>query len=163
MRISLIVAAAENHVIGRDGDLPWHLPADLRYFKNTTMGHPVIMGRRTWESFDGGLPGRRCIVLSRNPQLELEGAATAGSLEEAIQMAGEAEEIFIAGGGEIYRIAMEQELADRILLTRIHATVEGDATFSPLDPQVWRCDSRDRRDADDRNEYACSFESWLRS
>ncbi len=163
MRISLIVAAAENNVIGLDGELPWHLPADLRHFKNTTMGHPVIMGRRTWESFEGGLPGRRCIVVSRNPDLVLEGAATATSLEEALECAGEAEEIFIAGGGEIYRLAIERGLADRILLTRIHTAIEGDATFPPLDPDVWQCDSSDRREPDERNEYACTFESWLRS
>ena len=161
MRISMIVAAAENNVIGRDGDLPWHLPVDLRYFKDTTMGHPVIMGRRTWESFDGGLPGRRCIVVSRNPDLKLDGAETTTSLRDAIDAVNGSEEVFIAGGGEIYRLAFD--LAHRILLTRIHTTIDGDATFPPLDPNVWRRESADRREADDRNAHACTFETWLRS
>ena len=128
MRISLIVAAAENNVIGRDGDLPWHLPVDLRFFKNTTMGHPVIMGRRTWESFEGGLPGRACIVVTRNQSLELEGATVATSLEAALAEAGNAQDVFVAGGGEIYRMAME--MADRIVLTRVHAQINGDCHIS---------------------------------
>ena len=161
MRISLIVAAAENNVIGRDGDLPWHLPVDLRYFRDTTMGHPVIMGRRTWESFEGGLPGRRCIVLSRNPGLAIDGATTATSLAEAVEQSAGAEEVFIAGGGEIYRLALESGLPDRVLLTRIHAAFEGDATFPPLDQSDWICDSRDHREPDEKNAHACTFEAWL--
>ena len=161
MRISLIVAAAENHVIGRDGDLPWHLPADLRYFKDTTMGHPVIMGRRTWESFEGGLPGRRCIVVSRNPDLRLDDAVTVTSLDDAIAEAGDAAEVFIAGGGEIYRLSMER--ADRILLTRIHDEFEGDASFPALDPAAWHLESAERREADERNASACTFEVWVRA
>lgn len=160
MTISLIVAAAENNVIGRDGDLPWHLPADLKFFKKTTMGNPVIMGRRTWESFEGGLPGRDCIVVTRNPNLVIEEAAVVSSLESAIAEAGDATEIFVAGGGEIYRLAMP--LADRIVLTRIHASPDGDATFPPLDEEAWHRTSSDHREADDRNAHACTFEIWQR-
>lgn len=160
MILSLIVAAAENDVIGRDGDLPWHLPADLKFFKETTMGCPVIMGRRTWESFEGGLPGRDCIVVTRNPDLDIEEAVVASSLESAIAEAGEAAQVFIAGGGEIYRLAMP--LADRIILTRIHASPDGDATFPPLDEQTWRRDSSEHREADERNAHACTFEIWQR-
>ena len=105
MPITLIVAAAENNVIGRDGDLPWHLPADLRYFKQTTTGHVVIMGRRTWDSFEGALPGRRNVVLTRNGALVLDGADTVSTLEDAMALAGD-KDIFIAGGGELYRMAM---------------------------------------------------------
>ena len=160
MRISLIVAAAENNVIGRDGDLPWHLPVDLRFFKNTTMGHPVIMGRRTWESFEGGLPGRACIVVTRNQDLELEGASVATSLEGALAEAGNAQDVFIAGGGEIYRMAME--MADRIVLTRVHAQINGDATFPTLDETLWHRTSAERHEVDDRNDHACTFEIWER-
>lgn len=160
MRISLIVAAAENNVIGRDGDLPWRLPVDLEHFKNTTMGHPVIMGRRTWDSFKGGLPGRACIVMTRNPELQLEGAEVVTSLEAALASAGDARDVFIAGGGEIYRMAMEW--AHRIVLTRVHADVDGDAGFPVLDDSVWHRTSAERHEADDRNPHACTFEIWER-
>ncbi len=159
MSISLIVAASENDVIGRDGDLPWHLPADLRFFKETTMGHVVIMGRRTWDSFDGALPGRRNVVLTRNSDLELEGADTVSTLDDALRMA-DGQEIFIAGGGELYRMAMP--MAERIFMTRVHMNVEGDTTFPEIDSTAWvRTDAR-TQDVDDRHAAACTFETWMR-
>ena len=159
MSITLIVAAAENHVIGREGGLPWHLPLDLRFFKETTMGHALIMGRRTWESFNGSLPGRRTIVLSRNDDLLLEGAEVANSLDSALEMAGEGD-VFIAGGGEIYSMALP--LADRILMTRVHAEVEGDATFPEIDADDWSMTESNRHESDDENCHACTFETWMR-
>ncbi len=160
MTITLIAAASENEVIGRDGSLPWHLPVDLRHFKETTMGRAVIMGRRTWDSFDGSLPGRRNIVITRNRSLEVEDAVTATSLDEALDLAGESEEIFIAGGGEIYRIALP--LADRVCLTRVHAVIDGDARFPSLDPLQWECVESRRHEADEHNPIACTFETWQR-
>ena len=159
MTVTLIVAAAENDVIGHEGDLPWHLPADLRYFKDTTMGHAVVMGRRTWDSFPGPLPGRRNIVITRNHDLVIENADVVTSLDDAMSCAGDGD-VFIAGGGEIYRMAMP--LADRILLTRVHVDAQGETTFPPIDGELWiQTDSR-LQDADDRHEFSCTFETWLR-
>ena len=159
MSITLIVAAAENHVIGREGGLPWHLPVDLRYFKETTMGHTLIMGRRTWESFSGSLPGRRSIVLSRSDALLLEGAEVATSLDSALEMAGEGE-VFIAGGGEIYSMALP--IADRILMTRVHIEVEGDASFPEIDTGDWSMTESRRQESDAENCHACTFQTWMR-
>jgi len=159
MPITLIVAAAENNVIGRDGDLPWHLPADLRYFKQTTTGHVVIMGRRTWDSFEGALPGRRNVVLTRNGALELDGADTVSTLEDAMALAGD-KDIFIAGGGELYRMAMP--LADRILMTRVHMDVDGDTTFPAIDESEWQRTEAHAHDVDERHAAACTFETWMR-
>ena len=159
MTVTLIVAAAENDVIGREGDLPWHLPADLRFFRDATMGHAVVMGRRTWDSFSGALPGRRNIVLTRNNDLVIENADVVTSLDDAMNCAG-AGDVFIAGGGEIYRMAMP--LADRILLTRVHVDAQGETTFPPIDDELWvKTDAR-HQDVDDRHEFACTFETWLR-
>lgn len=159
MSITLIVAAAENHVIGRAGGLPWHLPLDLRFFKETTMGHALIMGRRTWESFNGRLSGRRTIVLSRNDDLLLEGAEVATSLDSALEMAGEGD-VFIAGGGEIYSMALP--LSDRILMTRVHVEVEGDASFPEIDADDWSMTESKRHESDAENCHACTFETWMR-
>ena len=159
MSISLIVAASENNVIGRDGDLPWHLPADLRFFKETTMGHVVIMGRRTWDSFDGALPGRRNVVLTRNRDLVLDGADVVSTLDDALQLA-DGQESFIAGGGELYRMAMP--MAERILMTRVHMNVEGDTTFPEIDPATWVRTEARMQDVDDRHAAACTFETWMR-
>jgi dihydrofolate reductase len=159
MTLTLIVAAAENDVIGRDGDLPWHLPADLRFFKETTTGHAVVMGRRTWDSFVGALPGRRNIVLTRNQELTIDGADVVTTLDAAMQRAGE-DDVYIAGGGEIYRMALP--MADRILLTRVHVRAEGETTFPVLDDSIWVRTSSTRHEADDRHECAYTFEVWLR-
>ena len=159
MPITLIVAAAENNVIGRDGDLPWHLPADLRYFKQTTTGHVVIMGRRTWDSFEGALPGRRNVVLTRNVELVLDGADTVSTLDDAMALAGD-QDIFIAGCGELYRMAMP--LADRILMTRVHMDVDGDTTFPAIDESEWKRTEARTHDIDERHAAACTFETWMR-
>ncbi len=137
MRISIIVAAAENGIIGREGGLPWHLSADLRRFKRLTMGHTLLVGRRTWESIGRPLPGRRMMVLSRSGQPGIEGAEVFGDFDEAIESArqrGESE-LFVAGGGEIYRLALPY--AQRIYLTRVHLAADGDVDFPELDPEGW--------------------------
>ncbi len=138
MQISIIAAMAENGVIGRDGQLPWHLKADLQRFKRLTMGHTIIMGRKTWESIGRPLPGRRMVVVTRQNGYQAEGVQVAASLDDALALARLAgdEEAFIIGGAEIYRLALP--LADRLYLTRVLAPVEGDTTFPEFDASHWR-------------------------
>lgn len=166
-RLTLVVAAAENGVIGRDGDLPWRLSADLARFKRLTIGHPLIMGRKTYESIGRPLPGRVSIVLTRQADWYpgSEAVLVATQLDAAIELAKDAPEVssdeaFVIGGGEIYRLTIPH--ADRVQLTRVHATVEGDATFPDLDPTEWRLADSEEQPADDRNEHACTFEVWDR-
>jgi dihydrofolate reductase len=137
--LSLIAAQARNRVIGRDNTMPWHLPADLKHFKALTMGRPVIMGRKTFESIlatlGKPLPGRSNIIISRNRQFTAGGCTVVGSLEQAIASCGTAEEAFVIGGGEIYRQALP--LAQRLHLTEIDAEFAGDATFPDFDKAQW--------------------------
>ena len=125
--IVLVAAVAENGVIGRDGALPWHLPADLAHFKRVTWGHPILMGRRTFAVIGRALPGRRNIVLTSNPNFVAPGVETAASLKQALSLAGDVPQIMVIGGAELYRAALP--LARRIYLTRVHARIEGDAFF----------------------------------
>ncbi|HRK17720.1 MAG TPA: dihydrofolate reductase [Hyphomicrobiaceae bacterium] len=145
--ISIIVAVARNGVIGRDGKMPWHNPSELAYFKATTMGKPIIMGRKTYQSIGRALPGRRNIVVTRDRGFSAAGVETVASLDAAIARAtvpqpGAAapDEIMIIGGGQIYAEALPR--AARVYLTRIDASPEGDATFPPLDPARWRESTR---------------------
>ena len=135
MRVSIIAAFSLNRVIGLRTRIPWHLPEDLKRFKQTTMGHTLVMGRVTWESIGRPLPGRVTIVVSRQPGYRAEGALVASSVEEALTMARD-DEVFIAGGAMIYEAALP--LADRILLTVVEAEYEGDAFFPPIDATRWR-------------------------
>jgi dihydrofolate reductase len=155
MQISLIVAAAENDVIGRAGRLPWRLPADLRHFKQLTMGHHLIMGRKTFESIGRPLPGRTSIVLSRRQDFPAPEVLLAGSLDEALRRAGGDGEVFIVGGADVYRQALP--LADRIYLTRVHADIAGDTYFPALPPGQWVLRESRRQAADAKNEYDYSF------
>lgn len=139
MQISLVVAVAENGVIGRDGGMPWRLSTDMQRFKATTMGKPVIMGRKTWESFPKRpLPGRHNIIVTRDRSYQAEGATTVASLEAGLELArGEgAAEACIIGGGEIYAAAIS--LADRLDVTHILAEIDGDTRFPPIDPAIWQ-------------------------
>lgn len=129
-RITFHVARSDNNIIGRDGALPWRLPEDLKRFKAMTMGKPMVMGRKTFESFPAPLPGRRHIVLTRDPAWHAEGAEVARSVDEAIALAGDVEEIAVIGGAEIYALFMPH--AGRIELTEVHRTVEGDTRMPPL-------------------------------
>ena len=140
MPVSLIAAVAANGVIGKDGDLPWHLPADLKRFKRLTSGHHLIVGRATWESIGKPLPDRTFVVVTRSPGEEEPGVTFVRSVEEGIrcaQQAGDASP-FVAGGSGIFREALERELVDRIELTRLHRDYAGDARFPPFDPRRWR-------------------------
>jgi dihydrofolate reductase len=165
--LALIVAAAENDVIGRDNQLPWHLPKDLAYFKRVTMGKPIVMGRKTFESIGRPLPGRTNLVISRNPDWQAEGVRTLPTIESAFALAREialidgAEELMVIGGAEIYAAALP--LADRIYLTRVHAEVAGDAHLPAINWSQWREQSRERHSAGDGNPYDYSFVVYERS
>jgi len=156
--ISLIVATGEDRAIGKDNGMLWHLPDDFRFFKNTTMGHPLIMGRKTFESLKGALPGRRNIVVSRKPDYRPTGAEKVESIEEALQLAASENpsEIFIAGGGQIYKETLD--LADRLYLTLVHASFPDAEVFFPkLDADNWQEVKRIFHPADDRHQYAFTF------
>ena len=140
-RLNLVVAWARRRVIGRGGRLPWHLPEDLRHFKRTTLGHPIVMGRRTWESIGRPLPGRRSIVVTRNPGWSAPGCERAGSLAQALAMCEGAQEVFVIGGAELFGEALP--LAQRLFLTEIDADFEGDTVFPPADLSGWRETSRE--------------------
>jgi dihydrofolate reductase len=135
MQLSLIVAYAQNNVIGRDNTLPWKLPSDLAHFKRTTLGHPVIMGRKTWESLGRPLPGRRNIVISSNPHYAAPGAQCVTSLTRAIEAIQDVEQAFVIGGAQIYQEALP--LAQQVIATEVQAHIEGDAFFAPLDKKHW--------------------------
>ncbi len=154
-RLSLIVAMTPEQVIGANNALPWHLPADLAYFKATTLGCPVIMGRKTHESIGRPLPGRQNIVVSRNRRLSAPGCVVAGSLEEALDMAESARELFVIGGAALYETALPH--ADRLYLTEVCAAIPGDTHFPPITPSEWREVSRKEHPRDARNAHDLSF------
>jgi dihydrofolate reductase len=156
--ILLVVARADNGVIGKDGKLPWHIPSDLKHFKRVTMGAPMIMGRRTFESLPGLLPDRRHIVLTRDRKWRSDGAEVTHSIEEALETAG-AEKVSIIGGAEIF--ALFEPLASRVELTEVHEDVEGDTSMPLFDPAHWREDSREEHPAED-GRPAHSFVTLLR-
>jgi dihydrofolate reductase len=160
MRISIIVAVAENGVIGKDGGLPWRLPADLKRFKALTTGHCIAMGRRTWDSIGRPLPQRTSIVISRNKGLNLDGAKVVHSLDGAVMTAAQDDELFVIGGGEIYREAMAR--ADRLYLTRVHKEVEGDATFPEIDESEWQMASEEAHLADEKHDAPFTFQVFNR-
>jgi dihydrofolate reductase len=135
-RIALIVARARNGVIGRDGGLPWKIPGELAHFKRTTMGHPVVMGRRTWESIGRPLPGRRNIVVTRNADFAAAGAEVAASLDAALALCAGSNEVFVIGGAELYAQALPR--ASRAVVTEIDADYDGDAHFPALSPAEWQ-------------------------
>ena len=154
--VALIAAASDNGVIGRDNDLPWHLPADLKRFKRLTTGHHMIMGRKTWDSIGRRpLPGRPTIVITRDRSYESADAQVAHSVPQALDLVGEDNEVFIAGGEAIYRLALP--LADTIYLTRIHADFDGDTFLPEIDPDEWDVVDEERHEPDERNRYAYTF------
>ena len=161
--LSLIVAASSNNAIGKDNQLLWHLPNDLKFFKNCTWGMPVIMGRKTFESVNKPLPGRFNVVISRQAGWKAEGVRVAADLGEAIRFAQEtnANEIFIIGGGEIYRQAFDQ--ASTIYLTRVHASFEADAFFPEIDSAAWELCRNVDFPSDDKHAYPYSFQTWKRT
>ncbi len=164
MMIALIVAASENNVIGKDNTLPWRLPDDLKFFKEKTEGHPLIMGRKTFESLPGLLPNRRHIIVTRDRDYNADSAEEASSLDEAIMFAHKdnpAEQIYIIGGGDIFAQAMD--IANVIYLTRVHADVKGDVFFPEIDMNQWEEVERTEHPADERHQYAFSFITYRKT
>lgn len=155
-RLSLIVAMAKNRVIGAAGKIPWHLPNELQLFKSVTMGHHIIMGRKTWESINRLLPGRATVIVTRQHEFSMPGALIAHTLEEAIARCAGDSEIFVIGGGELYRAALP--LADRIYLTVVDAEPAGDTLMPELEPGAWRLHSAQDYPRDERHAHAYRFE-----
>ncbi len=155
MIISIIAAVADNRVIGNKNSLPWHLPADMEYFKKTTAGKPIIMGARTFESIGKALPGRKNIVLSDDKNYKIEGCVVTGSIEEALREAEPSEEVMIAGGTSVYKQFLP--LADRMYLTFIHHDFEGDSFFPEYDLNEWKEIKRIDNQPDENNKYSYSF------
>ncbi|MEW9798466.1 type 3 dihydrofolate reductase [Alteromonas sp. CYL-A6] len=160
MKIAMIAAMADNRVIGKDNGMPWHLPADLKHFKQVTLGKPVIMGRKTYESIGKALPGRTNIVISRSTDFRPADAHIVASPDEALifaqQHCSDADEIMVIGGGAIYQAMLNR--AERLYLTFIDATIDGDTQFPDYTTVAqWQEVSSEQRDADDKNPYACRF------
>jgi dihydrofolate reductase len=162
MNISLVVAASDNNAIGKDNQLLWHLPKDMRFFKNTTWAMPILMGRKTFESLGNKvLPGRLNIVLTRQTNIALNGANSVTSLQAAIDLAKEKDynELMVIGGGEVYKMAMP--LANKIYLTRVHTAIEGDTYFPELGPE-WTRQSVESHSTDEKHIFSFDFEIWQR-
>lgn len=154
--IAIVVAVAENNVIGKDNQLIWHLPADLRFFKNLTMGHPIIMGRKTYESIGKPLPGRTTVIITRQQDFEAPGCIVVNSIDEAIAKAQTIDQdVYIIGGAEIYKQALAK--TDTIYLTRVHHTFDGDTFFPELDGADWEVTSEEKHEPDEKNKYSYSF------
>lgn len=159
-RVSFLVAVARNGVIGRDNRIPWHIPADLRRFKELTMGHHIVMGRRTWESINRLLPGRTTVIVTRNTAFGVPGAKIARSVEEALQLCAGDSEIFVIGGAEIFRAALPY--AQRIYLSAIEADVEGDTIMPPIDLGGWQLVSDEAHPAAPGNSLPWRFRIYDR-
>lgn len=162
MLISLVVAAATNNAIGKNGKMPWHLPNDLKHFKNTTWGMPIIMGRKTFDSLGKALPGRKNIVITRQQGWQADGAVVVKNIEDALFVANEtdAKEAMVIGGGEIYKLVFEK--ASRIYLTRVEAEPEADTFFPDIEPGKWHLMSQKNYEADEKNAFNYSFQVWER-
>jgi dihydrofolate reductase len=162
--ISFVVAAANNDAIGKDGDMPWHLPKDLKHFKNVTWGMPIVMGRKTFETFGKGkpLPGRKNIIMTRQPGWKAEGVVVVKNVSDALFVAKEMDvnELMVIGGGEIYRLFFEK--ATRIYLTRVDGEPEADTFFPHIDPEEWKLVSQKDYEADEKNDHNFSFQVWER-
>lgn len=151
---------AENRVIGRDGALPWRLPRDMRRFKDLTTGHPVIMGRRTYDTLPRPLPNRRNLIITRDTSYEAPGAEVFHRLDDALAASSADEEVFVAGGQEVYQLAFPR--ADRVYLTVVHTILDGDTFFPPFDMDDWHLDEDIRFQADDTHLFPCSFRLYTR-
>ena len=166
MVVSLIVAVSENKVIGKDNDLVWHLPTDMKFFKETTKGHFVIMGRRNYESIPHKyrpLPNRTNVIVTRQDDYKAEGCLVVNSVEEAIELAQKAGDIepFIIGGGQIYKYAIDNNLVDRVYLTKVHTEIDGDTYFDDLDDS-WKLVHTDLHSSDEKHPFAFTFQTFER-
>lgn len=162
MKLILIAAVANNNVIGGDNKLLWNLPADLKRFKELTMGHTLIMGRKTFESIGKALPGRRTVIVTRQSDYKAEGCEIASDIKDAICKVREESDVFVAGGGEIYRQVIGLHYARRIFMTRVYANFEGDSFFPNIDPEKWELVERDEFQPDEKNPYPFAFLTYKR-
>ncbi|MGK0420394.1 MAG: dihydrofolate reductase [Polaribacter sp.] len=158
--ITVIAAIAKNNALGKDNDLIWYLPADLKRFKKVTTGHYILMGRNTFESIGKPLPNRTTIIITRNKNYSKEGCLTAGSIEEAIELAKEEAQLFIIGGAQIYKEIMAKDLADQLDITLVHSEFDADVYFPEIDAKVWKEAVREDFKADEKNDYDYSFISY---
>jgi len=156
--VTLIVAVADSGVIGHDNALPWHLPDDLKRFKRLTLGKPVVMGRKTFESIGKPLPGRQNIVVTRDANYQREGIMVVHGVDAALEAAAEQAEIMVIGGAELFRLFLP--LASRVHLTCVHGDIAGDVKWPPLDVREWKVVESERHETDERHIYAMTFEVW---
>lgn len=158
LQVTLIVAASNNNVIGVNNQMPWHLPNDFKYFKANTMDHSIIMGRKTYDSIGKPLPGRRNIILTRDQNYQNSEVDIANSISEVFNYCRDEREIFILGGADIFKQALA--LANRVLLTRVHADIQGDTFFPELNPAEWQLVSQDMHFKDEKHAFDYTFEVW---
>ena len=159
--LTIIAAASENNALGKDNQLVWHLPDDFKRFKNLTSGHFIVMGRKTFESFPKPLPNRTHIIITRQKDYEVpEGCLVASSLQKAIDLCPDSEEVFIIGGGEIYKQSIE--IADKIDLTRVHTTIEADTFFPEIDTDKWELVFEEFHSKDEKHDYDFTFLTYLK-
>jgi len=156
--VTLIVAVADNGVIGRDNALPWHLPEDLKRFKRLTMGKPIVMGRKTFESIGKPLPGRLNVVLTRDANYRRDGVTVVNDVDAAIAAAVGAGEVMVIGGADLFRLFLPRSM--RVHLTRVHGNIEGDIHWQPLDETRWHRTAAEEFPADERHSYSMTFELW---
>ncbi|EAQ40751.1 dihydrofolate reductase [Polaribacter sp. MED152] len=155
--ITIIAAIAKNNALGKNNDLIWHLPADLKRFKKVTTGHHILMGRNTFESIGRPLPNRITIIITKNEEYVQEGCLIANSVEQALEMAHDDDQIFIIGGAQVYEYAMKHDFADALDITLVHHEFEADVYFPEIDPTVWRRVEREDFIADEKNKFDYSF------
>lgn len=158
--LAILVAAAENGVIGKDGHLPWHLPDELKLFKTLTMGHTIVMGRKTWDSLGRPLPGRRNVVLSRQKDFQAEGATVLHGFEAIAELEKDAPPCFVIGGAAL--IEKSLPIAADLHLTRVHASLEGDTFLPEIDFEKWQLSEEKKHERDDRHEHAYTYQHWRR-
>jgi dihydrofolate reductase len=157
MKLSLIAAVANNNVIGNENKLMWRMPEDLKHFKKTTMGHSIIMGRKTWESIRKPLKGRQNIVLTRKEFYLADGCEVVHSIDEAIKKIKHEKEVFVIGGSDIYEQCIDLFYTRRLYITRIFASFDGDAFFPDIDTEKWELEDMEEHDADEKNKYPYAF------
>ncbi|MEL1243708.1 dihydrofolate reductase [Flavobacterium sp. DGU11] len=161
MTLTLIAAAAENNALGKDNQMIWHLPDDFKRFKQLTTGHYIIMGRKTFESFPKPLPNRTHVIITRQPAYQAEGCIVVNCLDAAIAACPQDEEVFVIGGGEIYKQSIDR--ADKIELTKVYGTSpEADAFFPEIDPEKWKLAEEVFHPKDEKHAYDMAFQTWLR-
>jgi dihydrofolate reductase len=158
--ISIIVATDEENGIGKDNQLMWHLPKDLKFFKNTTSGHPVIMGRKTYDSVGRPLPNRRNIIITRQKDLKIDGVEVFNEFEKAVKACADEDEVFIVGGGEIYKQALP--FTDKIYLTKVHRKFNADAFFPEFNKEEWKLISKEDHEQDEKHAFSFSFLTFVR-